>query len=155
MFQQCRCCATYGRCQVIGSEIFPAESRILLMEHKYPTPSLIFILCLFQFRFAPQGQERGLVRAPPQGLELEGKRKKIKNKRGGRVICASRAQHGRLTFFLLDKTYMNFQVCFIDRNDKQLLIKMYYYKLILTITIFHQICYKNTYKYGCKNLYYK
>ncbi len=70
------------------------------MEHTPPLLLfLIFVLflCLFQVRFARQGQERGLVRAPqgqspPQCLESEEKKSKIMG--GG--IFAPRAQHERV-----------------------------------------------------------
>ncbi len=78
---------------------FLAESRILLMEHKYRPPLIIdFCFMLIQVRFAPQGQKRDLVRAP-HGLELEIKQK-IKIKEGEGLIMLQEHNTGeyRLPF---------------------------------------------------------
>ncbi len=52
----------------------------------------VYMLILGQVRFAPQGQERGLVRAS-QG-QIRSRARMGQNQRG--VICALIAQHGRV-----------------------------------------------------------
>ncbi len=64
-----------------------AESRILLMEHKYPPP-LFFIFLIIGYVKLSQGQAcpAGLGKSfteGPAGLEPPPKKRKIKNKQGG------------------------------------------------------------------------
>ena len=90
---------------LINLQIIRRNPVYCLQSTNTPPPSYFqfLFLCLFKVRFAPQGSERGLVRAPqgqipPQRLEFEEKNEKSKIR--GEGICSPRAQHGRVPIVL-------------------------------------------------------
>ncbi len=88
----------------------PLHSLRILKESHIPTPHYFFsflYLCVIQVRLGwvklclPCLVKALQDQSPPQGLELEEKKRKFKDKEGGGVICAPRSKEGRIPYHFI------------------------------------------------------